>query len=101
MPKLQFPRGDDRSRVFELVLAVLVVSFNLKRRNLNEGQRSMVAARLANMRVGDNQYSEGTPMGRASIEKAAHQLNVSEGVHAHGRSRDLSSSGAGGAGGRN
>ncbi len=43
MPKLQFPRGDDRSRVFEFVLVVLlaalVVRFNLKRRHINEGQR--------------------------------------------------------------
>ncbi len=78
MPKLQFPRGDDRSRVFELVLAVLVVSFNLKRRNLNEGQRSMVAARLANMRVGDNQYSEVSSIDETSNEQAAQQLNVSE-----------------------
>ncbi len=56
MPKIRFPRGDDRSRVFEFVLVVLlaalVVSFNLKRRHLNEGQRAMVAGRLANTRAG-------------------------------------------------
>jgi hypothetical protein len=53
--------------------AAFVVSLNLKRRHLNESQRAMVAAKLANMRLGDNQHTEGLPIGRAS-----EMLNVSE-----------------------
>ena len=50
-----------------------VVSLNLRRRHLSESQRAMVAARLASMRAGDNQHSEGLPIGRSSA-----LLNVSE-----------------------
>jgi N6-adenosine-specific RNA methylase IME4 len=48
-----------------------VVSLNLRRRHLSESQRAMVAARLASLKVGDNQYSEGP-----SIEGASKLLNV-------------------------
>jgi hypothetical protein len=50
-----------------------VVSRNLHRRHLNESQRAMVAARLANLQRGANQHSEGMPIGRA-----AELLNTSE-----------------------
>ena len=50
-----------------------VVSLNLRRRHLSDSQRAMVAARLASMRAGDNQHSEGLPIGRSSA-----LLNVSE-----------------------
>jgi ParB-like chromosome segregation protein Spo0J len=50
-----------------------VISRNLKRRHLNESQRAMIAARLATLRRGDNQHSEGLPIGRSS-----ELLNVSE-----------------------
>jgi hypothetical protein len=50
-----------------------VVSLNLKRRHLNESQRAMVAARIATLRLGGNQHSEGLPIGRAS-----ELLNVSK-----------------------
>jgi hypothetical protein len=50
-----------------------VISLNLNRRHLNESQRALVAAKLANLRVGDNQHSEGLPIGRAST-----LLNVGE-----------------------
>jgi hypothetical protein len=49
-----------------------VLSANLHRRHLNEAQRALVAAQLANLKVGDNQKSEGT-----SIEVAATLLSIS------------------------
>jgi N6-adenosine-specific RNA methylase IME4 len=50
-----------------------VVSLNLRRRHLDESQRAMVAAKLATLRLGDNQHSEGLPSGRGS-----ELLNVGE-----------------------
>lgn len=50
-----------------------VISLNLKRRHLNESQRAMVAAKLANLDLGANQHDEGLPIGRAS-----ELLNVGE-----------------------
>jgi hypothetical protein len=49
-----------------------VLSVNLHRRHLNEGQRAMVAAKLASLDLGANQHSEGT-----SIDAASKLLNVS------------------------
>lgn len=54
-----------------------VVSLNLHRRHLNESQRSMVAARIANMGVGDNQHTEGRSIDLTSQDAAAGMLNVS------------------------
>jgi N6-adenosine-specific RNA methylase IME4 len=48
-----------------------VVSLNLRRRHLDESQRAMVAAKLATLKLGDNQHSEGP-----SIEEASRLLNV-------------------------
>ena len=56
-----------------------VVSLNLHRRHLNESQRAMVAAKLANMRQGertDLPPSENSP--KVSQAKAADLLNISD-----------------------
>jgi hypothetical protein len=57
-----------------------VISKNLKRRHLDESQRAMVAAKLANMMLGDNQHAEGLPIGSAS-----EMLNVGERTVARAR----------------
>jgi N6-adenosine-specific RNA methylase IME4 len=57
-----------------------VISLNLKRRHLDESQRALVAARIAKLRLGDNQHSEGLPIGRAS-----ELLNVGERTTARAR----------------
>lgn len=61
-----------------------VVSKNLHRRHLNESQRALVAASLANMKLGENQHKTGYPdLGTLSqpvtIPKAAEMLTVSTG----------------------
>ena len=61
-----------------------VISKNLKRRHLNESQRAMVAAKLANMPFGSNQYKRGSANlqtldePQISQAKAAAMMNVSE-----------------------
>lgn len=55
-----------------------VVSFNLTRRHLNSSQRAMVAARLANMGVGNFSNSANLPVSPVSQSAAAETLNVSE-----------------------
>jgi hypothetical protein len=56
-----------------------VISTNLHRRHLDESERSLVAAKLKTMKIGDNQHSEGVPIGTPSItlENAGEMLNVS------------------------
>jgi ParB-like chromosome segregation protein Spo0J len=49
-----------------------VLAANLHRRHLNEAQRALVAAKLANLELGANQQSEGV-----SIDIAAELLNIS------------------------
>lgn len=62
-----------------------VVSHNLKRRHLSESQRADVAAKMANIKVGDNQHKRGSanrPTHKdepvISQHHAAAMLNVSE-----------------------
>ena len=52
-----------------------VISHNLHRRHLSTSQRSMVSAKLASLKRGDNQH---TQICESSIASAAKQLNVSE-----------------------
>ena len=52
-----------------------VISKNLSRRHLDESQRAMVAAKIANLK--DGQRLEGAPKGAATQSEAANQLNVS------------------------
>jgi N6-adenosine-specific RNA methylase IME4 len=72
-------RGDDP--------VAFVISLNLRRRHLSESQRAMVAAKLATLNRGDNQHSEGLPIGRSS-----ELLNVGE--RSVARARDVIEHGA-------
>ena len=59
-----------------------VISLNIHRRHLNESQRAMVAARLANIQIGENQHTRGsanlqTLVAPVSQSDAAKLLNVS------------------------
>lgn len=55
-----------------------VISKNLHRRHLNESQRAVIASRLANMQLGDNQYKSGSAnLPTLSQPEAAKILNIS------------------------
>lgn len=55
-----------------------VVSRNLHRRHLNESQRAGIAAKLAKLKQGDNQYTkEDASIGGCSIAQAAELMQVS------------------------
>jgi hypothetical protein len=51
-----------------------VLSANEQRRHMSQSQRALVAAKLASLKLGDNQHSGGKGL---SIEKASQLLNVS------------------------
>ena len=62
-------------------LVAFVVSLNLHRRHLSESQRGMVAAKLANIELGENQHNIGSAnlqTHKVSRAEAAELLNVSE-----------------------
>ena len=63
-------------------LNALVISLNLRRRHLDESQRAMVAARLANLPVGSNQHAQ---ICAPSQDSAAEMLNVSRRTVQHSR----------------
>ena len=56
-----------------------IIAMNLKRRHLDTGQRANIAAKLATMPYGTNQYSGGAnlPLHQTSVEQAAKQMQVS------------------------
>lgn len=67
-------------------LVAFVVSLNLHRRHLDEGQRALVAGRIANMRQGqrtDLELSANLP--KVSLSDAAELLNVGERSVRHAR----------------
>lgn len=58
-----------------------VISHNLHRRHLTTTQRAMIAAKLATVKVGDNQHSKEDGQNcLPSIEASARQLSVSVGT---------------------
>jgi hypothetical protein len=63
-----------------------VASRNQYRRHLTDGQRAMVAAKIANFRVGANQHSQGLPIGTASelMNVSARSTARAREVLAHG-----------------
>jgi hypothetical protein len=73
--KLQSAAGPERpSTAYPLTF---VVDLNLHRRHLNESQRAMVAARLANMVVGGREANAPIgAIGAVSQDDAADKLNV-------------------------
>jgi hypothetical protein len=64
-----------------------VVSRNLARRHMDESQRAMIAARLANLKVGDNQHAGGSANLPTLISQtaAAEKLKVSVSSVGHAR----------------
>jgi N6-adenosine-specific RNA methylase IME4 len=78
-PRFESYTGDDP--------VAYVISLNLRRRHLDESQRAMVAAKLATLKLGDNQHSEGLPIGRGS-----ELLNV--GARSVARAREVQEHGA-------
>ena len=62
-------------------LIAFVISANMRRRHLTDGQRALIAANLANVQFGDNQHtkggSENLPTQPVSQSKAAKLLDVS------------------------
>ncbi|WP_445222218.1 hypothetical protein ACKWRH_21420 [Bradyrhizobium sp. Pa8] len=55
-------QGDDREALN------WVISKNLKRRHLTESQRAMVAARIATLKLGANQHTQGAPIGAPLLD---------------------------------
>ncbi len=55
------------------------LSLNLHRRHLSESQRAMIAAKLANIEIGENQHSGASANLQTLVSQssAAEQLNVS------------------------
>jgi hypothetical protein len=69
-PRFEIYAGDDP--------VGYIVSLNLRRRHLDASQRAMVAARLATLKLGDNQHvKEGAGIQAPSQKRAAAMFNIS------------------------
>ena len=69
------PHYNDKTRDDPLSF---VVSMNIKRRHLNESQRAVIAAKIANMKKHDNQYTVDTSIDvTISQSEAAKIMNIS------------------------
>jgi len=58
-----------------------VIALNLSRRHLDDSQRGMISARIANLKLGDNQFMGGgrnLPPTAVSNAEAAKRMNVSD-----------------------
>src|SRR5271169_5152894 len=55
-----------------------IAAVNLKRRHMNESQRALVAARLATLKLGDNQHTIRESANFPTQAAAAAMLNISE-----------------------
>jgi N6-adenosine-specific RNA methylase IME4 len=66
-----------------------VISHNMTRRHMDESQRSMVAARIANLKQGDNRFTIETPIGGSTITQAAAASKMSVGERSVQRARKV------------
>ena len=67
------PRFEKMVAANEAEVSQAVVSINLHRRHLSEGQRALIAARMTTSTIGSNQHTAGA----VSQQKAADELGVS------------------------
>jgi hypothetical protein len=72
---------DDIKAAWPTTLPTFVVSMNLHRRHLNESQRAMIAARLANIKHGQVGRGHEKSESEISISEAASLLNVDRNSH--------------------
>ena len=67
-PEFAYFQGDD--------VEAYIISKNVHRRHLDTGQGAMIAVDIANMKIGDNQHSEGSA-NLHSLQESADKLDVS------------------------
>lgn len=79
---IEWQPTSEKPALIEVELRAFVISKNLTRRHLDESQRAMIAASLANLKDGQRKYAAaaGPPIGGPAVSQsdAAGLLNVSE-----------------------